>query len=433
MKEFFVSAKFQMKLPGNVSAVAGGVVIPSGVPLPTLQRRDLTKKYPHLKRRLLDPQLYLVELNASTSRKACANLASYPWFPLERHITYDSRKMTQAAWRQRMRREIHKIWLGKLPTRSAHIDDTIRLTLETQRALDVEALILPAPLTWDLHAQFDTELHWIERGLSIAARVAPDLPAYVTVALSDTAVRGTDPWSNRLLDVILDQITARGITHVYLVLEQANEEGYFCTHPNTVGGLLRLCNGLKYGGAQRVLVAFAGIAGLMSLAAGADAWTSGWYRGERRLKLADFADQEGRANPAFYSHAMAGEFHMEKDLDHAVMKGFLKRIEDRTEASAELIAALRAGKSSNSVAEWAYRSSNVAASIEHFLLACARETLEMARLPDRLLEGHVANWLEGAEKVAADLYSVGSFNPRTAVNHQANWRSAFEQYRIKKL
>lgn len=434
MKEFYVSAKYQMKLPAGIAGVAGGVIMPSGVALHTIERRDLAAKYPHLARRLLDPQLYLLGLNPATSRKACANLASYPWFPVGSRVPYDSAKhKTQAKWKEALRAKIHKTWTGTLPTADAEISDSIRTCLEVQRKLGVEAFILPAPLTSDINSTFDVELDWMERGLALARQIEPALPAYASIALSDTTVRGPDPWSNPLLATILDQVSARGVTQAYLVLEQANEEGYYCTHPNTVGALLRLCNGLKHGGVARLLLAFGGTAGLIGLAAGADAWTSGWYRGERRLKLADFEDQEGRANPAYYSHPMAGEFHLERDLDNAVRRGYLPRLRDQTKASTGLLTALASGQSSNVVPEWRHRQSNVAASIEHFLLACVRETQALAGSTQAQAEAATKAWLEGAANLAADLYSIGSFNSRTSVNHQAGWLKAFEAYEKNKL
>jgi hypothetical protein len=428
MKEFYVSAKWKMSIPPGLT-VAGGVILPSGVALHALERRDLTRQYPHLARRLLDPQLYLVGLNAATSRKACANLSSYPWFPLTKRVPYDSKKhKRQSAWAHAVQVTIHKHWLGILPVDEPEINDTIRLCLEVQKRLGVEAFILPAPLTSDINTPFDLELDWIEKGTAIASAMDRERPVYASIALSDTTLRGPDPWANPLLDVILDQVTARGVQHVYIVLEQANEYGYYCTHPHTVGALLRLCNGLKRAGVQRILVGYAGTAGLVALAAGADAWTSGWYRSERRLKLADFEDPTGRAIPAYYSHPLAGEFHLEEDLDNAVRRGFLPRITDETPASQGLLAALSRGVSSNAVPEWQYRQSNVAAAIEHFLLACVRETAKLAALSEDAARAATKTWLATADQIAASLYSIGSFHPRTSVNHQAGWLAAFERY-----
>jgi hypothetical protein len=382
MKEFFVSAKWRMDIPNTVNP-AGGVVMPSGITAHELERRKL-KNYQYLTRRLLDPQLYLIGLNAPTSRKACGNLSSYPWFPVKDRKTYDSQKhkkqSQKKAFRESVKADIHKTWVRDLPTDTTKVSDAIRHCLDFQKRFGVEAFILPAPLTIDINTPFEMELDWMERGIETAKAVDADRPAYASIALSDTTVRGPDPWANPLLDIVLDQVTARGVRNVYVVLEQANEDGYYCTHPHSVGALLRLCDGLKNGGVERIMVGYAGTAGLLTLAAGADAWTSGWWRSERRLKLADFEDPTGRAYPAYYSHALAGELHLESDLDNAVAKGFLPHLEDETSASRGLLTALRANKTCSVVQEWQYRMSNTPSSREHFLLACARETNALSAL-----------------------------------------------------
>jgi hypothetical protein len=310
VKDFFVAAKYRMKLPDGVGPVAGGLILPSGIARHTLERRDLVRKYPHLARRYLDPQLYLATLNPATCRKSCTNLATYGWFPGATLPAFDSSTHTQADWMEIAAQQITTTWTARIPTDENEIVDVIRHCVETQRSLGCAGIILPSPRTVDLNTTYAAELSWLDHGLDIAARIAPELPRFATVALSDTCLRTADPWTSNLIDLILDQITARAPEGVYLMIEQAHESGYFCTHPNTVGALLRLVDGFKHGGVDTVFVAFAGIAGLLGVIAGADAWATGWYRGERRLRLADFEQQEGRAMPAYYSHPFASEFHM---------------------------------------------------------------------------------------------------------------------------
>jgi hypothetical protein len=236
------------------------------------------------------------------------------------------------------------------------------------------------------------------------------------------------PVDNALIDAIVDQVTSRAPEGAYLVLEQANEDGYYCTHPNTIGAVLRIIHGLKLGGIGRVVVSFAGTGGLLALAVGADTWSTGWYRGERRLRLVDFEQQEGRAVPAYYSHNLAGEFHLESDLDRATRAGFLPRIADVTVASEGLIRALERGTSTSAVPDWQYRQSNVAASIEHFLTVMSRETGVLSALNNNACLDYAQTWLETADNLASALYSVGSFNSRTSLNHQRSWREAFAQF-----
>lgn len=427
-KEFFVSAKYQMSIPESVTGVGGGLILPSGVAHHTLSRRNLERKYPHLARRLLDPQLYLAGLNASRCRKACANLASYGWFGMNSLSSFDTSQQTQAQWRAQAQSSVAESWIGAPPTASTDIEETIRLSVDTQVAIGCEALLLPSPLTTNPATNYSAELQWLDSGLDIASRAAPNVARIVTVAISDTCLRGMRPGDNGLIDAIVDQVTSRAPEGAYLVLEEANEDGYYCTHPNTVGAVLRIIHGLKLGGIRRVVVSFAGTAGLLALAVGADTWSTGWYRGERRLRLVDFEQQEGRAVPAYYSHNLAGEFHLESDLDRATRAGFLSRIADVTVASEGLVRALERGASTSAVPDWQYRQSNVAASIEHFLIVMSRETGVLSALNDNACLDYAQRWLENADNLASALYSVGSFNSRTSLNHQRSWREAFAQF-----
>src|SRR5690348_1560155 len=315
------AARYQMAIPEGVTGIDGAIIFPAGVPAPTLLRRKqstLVKKYPHLARRLLDPQLYLAELNPSRCRASCVNLASYGWFGDSHVEAYDSKKMTQADWRTKSKAKIHSTWTSLAPSGQKAVHTSISVCVATQKALGCEALILPSPLTVDASTDYSAELGWLDEGLRVAAKLAPGIPRLTTIAVSDTCLRGIDPTSNSLLDLILDQVVARNTEGAYVVLEQANEHGYYCSHPNTIGSLLRLTQGLKGAGVNRVVVAFAGVAGLLATCVGADDWCTGWYRGERRLRLADHEDQTGRANPTFYSHGLASEFHLQLDLDRAV-------------------------------------------------------------------------------------------------------------------
>ncbi len=428
---FYAPARYKMAIPGNVQGISGGLIFPAGVPSPTLIRRgrkDLSKKYPYLTQRLLDPQLYLAELPAATCRKACVNLASYGWFLTEGIKPFDSSKQDQTEWRQEALGKIHRAWKGTIPTDKPRIRTAILKSVLFQQNIDCEAIILPSPLTAELSSDYTVELGWLDSGLEVAETIAPGMDRIASVALSDTSLRGLDPWKNDLLTVIIDQITARTPEGVYIVIEQSNEHGYYCTHPNTVGSLLRLIHQFREAGLKRIIVGPIGLAGLLATAVGADVWSAGWYRGERRVMLADFTDQMGMAVPTYYTHGLAGEIHLEGDLDRLVQRGFLKRLEDETQASNGLITALRARRSVGTVPEWRHGQSNVEAAREHFYTVAVRETAKLNGQPKTACLRYANEWLKGAEQLASDLYSVGGFNPRTELNHQAAWRQAFGQF-----
>ena len=324
--------------------------------------------------------------------------------------------------------KIGKAWLGTLPTKKKDIEAAVRNCLATQQQLGCEAFILPSPLTTNPTSPYATELEWLDAGLGMASRVAPDMPTLATVALSDTCLRGIDPYSNVLLDLILDQVASREPSGVYLVLEQANDTGYFINHRHVIGSLLRLADEFRRGGMTRVVVAYAGMAGLLTLAAGADTWTAEWYRGERRLRLPDFEDEVGRAVPAFYSHRLAGEIHVQSDLDTLVGAGKLQGISDITPASSGLIGALVAKRKVSAVPAWAHRAGNIAAAREHLLHVAVRETSNLAQLDEKGRRVAVSQWLTAASTLATSLYQYAPFNPRTSIDHQEAWLQAWNDH-----
>jgi hypothetical protein len=335
---------------------------------------------------------------------------------------YDSGAQKQSEWRDDAASRIASVWRG-LPATSAEITTAVRRCVEFQKAIGVEGVILPSPLTRDHSTDYSREVEWLETGLQQAHDLCPDLPAYASIALSDTCLRGFSPNSNTLIDLILDQVTARASDGAYIVLEQANESTYNITSANTVGAILRLVRGLKAGGLKRVIVSYVGTAGLLTLVAGADAWATGWYRGERRLRLSDIEQSEGRAMPAYYSHPAATEFHLAQDLTSVRDAGLLSTIADATSHSHALLVALNQGRTPADVGPWRPTQSNVTAARSHYATAMIRETRTIAALENDVLDYGRA-WLDGAVARAQQLYQLGDFNPRTELDHQRAWRDA---------
>lgn len=423
MTEFFAIAKWQMKV--DVPGVDGAIILPSGIPLPTLVRRDLDK-HEHMARLLLDPQLYLAGLDVAKAAKSCANLASYGWFD-GTTPAYDSAEQKQAEWRASAEDSVRESWTGRVATESEAIEDCVRTCIEVQRQLACEALILPSPL---LATSEDLTQHlaWLDAGLELAARVSPGAKRVATIAVSDTFVRGVDPWSSRFLDTLLDQVTARAPDGAYIVIEQASHDQMFESNQNVLGTLMRLVRDLRIGGVERVVVPLAGVAGLLAAAVGAEVWGTGWYRGERRVRLPDFEDTDDQktALPTYYSHPLAGEIHLKADLDTIVAAKQLELVADTTTASADLLRALRSGRFVAEVPEWAATRSNVGAAKSHFVHALVRETQALRGLNlDQRLDA-AKRWLDAAIVVAAKVASLGEFHQRTTLSHQRSWRAVLE-------
>jgi hypothetical protein len=427
-KRFYAPARHQMALPGDVPHVNGGIIFPAGIMADALVRRNLVKNYPHLSRRLLDPQLYLATLQAVNCRKACTNLWSYPWFNSPAATPYESAKQTQAERRKEVGADIHKLWAGQVPTEDNAIQSAVESCVSFQLNIGCEAIILPSPLTVEQGSNFSIETNWMDKGIAAAKAMAPHLPCYPTIALSDTSLRGIAPYDNDLLTVIVDQVTARSLPGAYIVIEQSNEAGYHCAHSNTTGALLRLTHELRGGGVKDVVIGPIGFAGLLALFAGATTWCAGWYRTERRIKLSDFDDRDGRSYHTFCSFPAATDIHLDTDMDRIVTLGYLARIADYTDASETLMRAMSAGMRSGSVPEWAYQPANVRAAREHFLRIATRETRRIGELkPDQMLNEGAA-WVANAEDLATQLYRQGRFNVRTELNHQPAWNAAYKLF-----
>lgn len=424
MTSFFASTRYAMKVVAE--HIDGALIFASGIPRHELERRKFVK-YPHMSRRLLDPQLYLTGLDIARAAKTCTILSSYGWFDGQAH-TYDSAKEKQADWRKLAPERVKQTWTGTLPTDAKGIEDRVRLCVEVQQRLGCEAFILPSPLVVTDDSQLTGLLSWLEAGLEIAGRAGPGVPRLATVALSDTVVRGVDPWSSAFLDTLLDQVSARGFEGVYIVIEQASHDHHFESNVNTLGTLVRLVRDFRRAGVERVVVPIAGVAGMLGVSFGAEAWSAGWYRGERRVRLPDFedSDEPRHALPTYYSHRLAGDIHLKTDLDNIVAAGLLEVVADETDASAGLLTALRAGQVVSVVPEWRPTRSNVAAAKEHFVRALVRETLAMKTLPVGQRVDAGKRWLDDAVLAATRVSAAGEFNPRTALGHQRAWRNVLE-------
>lgn len=125
MKHCYALARFQMKIPPGVEGVRGGLISPSGLAYHTLARRDLDTRYPHLRRRLLDPQMYLAGLNPTRCAQTCVNLSSYPWFGVEGLSQYDSGASSQSEWARLARQRVADLWRG-LPSDSAELERAVQ-------------------------------------------------------------------------------------------------------------------------------------------------------------------------------------------------------------------------------------------------------------------------------------------------------------------
>lgn len=425
---FFTPGGYKRSIPEGIPGIAGSIIIPSLKPLDMLQSKNLDE-VSYFDRRLLDPQMYLAELDPERCSNRCTKLATYQWFDvgeLDTQRTSGHRGMQK--WLQKSKRIIGEHWSGAIPTNEERTA-AIQLCLETQRSLGCEALILPAPLTSEPGSNLFTETSWLDEGLAIG-RGEYDLPLIATVAISDLCLRQIDPIDNPLLDSFLDQVTARQPDGVYLVLELATEQGYYCTSQNTVGSLLRLVDSFRQAGVPRVVINYWTTAGMIALAFGADTWCTGYYLSERKFSRTECEDKTtpAAAYPAFYSHPLAGEIHLKGDLDQIVDEGLLDLVADITPFSADLIRGLRKGFAVSDVPDWVHSRNNVTTAKGHFATVMARETAVIEARDEAGRLEYVEKWLSAATRLATKLIAIEDIAPRTELTHQRSWLRAFNRH-----
>jgi len=432
---FYANLGYNFALP-NKSGIelipSGSIILASSMPMHQLERRkDLELRYPHMRKRLFDPQLYLAGLDANQSAPACAKLASYPWFGINNLRKYSSGQQKQLQWKKEAEQTIPSLWLGTPPSEEKSVRAIVGECVDFQKRLNCQALILPSPLTTDPNTSYSQELLWLDAGLDYKRAHGIDLPAFATVALSDLCLYYTEPSQNHFLDMILDTVTARGVDGVYLVLEQSREqaETWHISNTRALWSLLHLTHIFTQEAKLRVAVNFLGQFGLACEAAGAEIWASDFYKSTYRLRLADKIGG-GRSFPSYWSFSAATSINLKTDFDRLGRAGVINQIADRTEASNGLLMATSSGHGSNSIPAWEYRQSNVAAAREHFLRSSLQAAQTLAGYQGQEKLDFISGWLEEAMKNVQAIDGVLGKSAATSTMHVRAWFDAFNNYRV---
>jgi|GEM_PF-1174710 len=427
---FYVNVGYKFALEPTIHP-AGSIILASALTMHTLDRRKFDGRYPHLANRLFDPQLYMAGLDPNKSRKACANLASYPWFGVSGLDAFDSDEQTQPEWRQDTEDSIHEVWPRAAVTDIAAIQDAVRQCVDFQVRLGCSSLILPSPLTIDPGTDYSPELAWLDSAIEYTRREQHvDIPIFATVGISDGCLRFLEPSRNPLLDLVLDSVSARPVDGVYIVLEQSQEapDTKHCGLSTPLISILHLAHLFAKDSGLRVGVNFLGPFGLACEAAGAEFWATGWYRSLYRCRLADQI-AGGRAFPVYWSFPAALDIHLESEFDQLARSGTLATMEDLTAASQGLLMAARARRSASTVPAWRYSMSNVASAQEHFLISAVNAENEIARRgPVERIEW-VSGWLQGAAVNASNVGRELGAGRKTKTGHVQAWADAFAMHR----
>ncbi len=399
----------------------------SGVDLESALRRERPSGLPN--EVYFDPQLYLLSLPYDTAPRTCRKLATYPWFPIETP-DFDSGEVSIRDWIENVGEAISERWPPVLPSDPNAINNVIRQSIDFQQQFGVSEIILPSPLTNFPESDLSVEMTWVDEGIRVASTI--DKPFLVTSAISDACLLHVDPSDNQLLQLAIDQFTAREeIPGVYLVIEHSRGESNRIVHARVAWALLEFCYYVGKSAGKKVLVNYTDTFGLACLAAGAKGFASGLSTKSKRLHFEDFVERGGGgAFPKFYAHSTICDYLPERDLERLRDLHLLRLIQnDRTPASSSLFDVLTSGGSVGSIPEWRESINNLSGSRDHFIQRVRTAVDEINGKSENEKREIILAWLQDAERTVN--YLNERFSDEALYDdgrHVRAWRSAFESF-----
>lgn len=431
---YFYNLRYELSLRSGCATVGvGSVIQASAMPLAQLERRYKSfKKFGHLQRRIFDPQLYLSRLDAHRAGGSAAKLATYPWFGVADVPEYNSDHQTLAEYKAETAPHLLTNWRQRPVDDLREVRQAAKSAIEFQMRLGCEIVILPVPMIDSLQDFFAHAAEWIDEGIEACKELRVNIPIYATVAISDTLLRGTTATREALVGTITGHISTRvELGGAYIVVEQSSEDSYCCQSYDTCEAILLLIDDIVRGAGKRVFINYAGSFGPVAIAAGAWAFASGYFRSQRRLKLADFDEVEGRAFPRYFSLPLMGDVSPDAELDQLAAAGRFKLVRTATEAAHPLNTTLDSGGRTEEVPTWAYSQSNLSGAIPHYSEVMNGFALHLDNQTSSERAEFVHKVLRRSVDIAAMLRSESPRLRKADLTHQQVWLNALEWWRSK--
>lgn len=423
---FYFNVRFKFKAPVVEPSISGSIIAASAISPVDLQKRGFAK-YSHLKKRFLDPQLYMSSIDPALDSDTVAKLSAYPWFHGRGIPKYDSGEYAnRKEWKKKHEPKLVSKWTRTVTTDLEGVRNAARAAVEFQQRIGCEGIILAAPLTTMVDQSLQSEVAWLDAGLEACADLNVKGPLYATIALSEDILQ-VPALKNQIIHSLSNQVSARSeLAGAYIILEQFNPGNYFWTSKDALMSLMVLVDDLHRGASKKVIVNYLGTFGLVAAAAGAQIWSSGYYLSQRRFSRQGVM---GIARPRYHSLALAGDIGLKDDLARIHDAGLAKVLMTPSHADAVLRVALTRGKTPADVPEWRYSPNNCSAAQAHYLevVSEAASKLEVMNPPDR--REWVQKWLDGAVASARTLKEKNLNGPGTETDHQKVWQDVYKEWR----
>lgn len=425
---YFFNARLKFKIPDTHVPVPGSVIAASAIAPVDLEKRAKDKKpYAHVKRKFLDPQLYMATVDPALDDKTVARLAAYPWFHGSSVPKYSSGEHgTRKKWKAANKPSLVGQWTRTVPTDPSEIQKAARAAVEFQMKIGCEVVLLAVPLTTIADQTLEPELAWLDAGIAACKELKIETPIFATVALSEPLLH-VPALKNPIIHLFSNHIASRSeIAGAYIVLEQTDASEYFWNSKDPLMALAVLIDDLHRGANKRVAVNYVGTFGLVARAIGAEIWSSGYFLNQRRFSL---KGKMGIAHPRYHSLALAGDIGLKTDIAAIRDAGLVDKVMTGTNADAGLRTALKAGKTPGDVPEWKYAPNNCTAAQKHYLEIAAGYGASLDALSQKDRVAWVDSWLNTAAELAGELEKMRLVTPSSEIRHQKVWRDVFQDWR----
>ncbi len=366
----------------------------------TAMNRDIQEDNNRI--RLFDPSISFWNLEYRTANRACNNIASYDYVPID-FPPYN--RETHGKVKDWLKNKVGLQIKPKWPPR-AETDQDIEVCLskcfEFQENFEVSHLIIPTPHICSPSDDLSTFIKWIDIGLGLvqSSRTQPLL----SVSISDLC-------EIEQLEMILAHLKSRdALKGIYLSLENSKSDKIGPENINIAKFFLDVSFLLGHRENLEIFINHTDIFGYACLAVGATAFASGYERKTKILKHALYEDKKGGggAYPKFFSYKTGKTYRVKNDLNKIRDSKLLHIFEeDITSESEPLLMALNSGQEAEDVPTWRESPNNVGSARSHLIERLVNATNALNSITDFNEKNlFVLEWLQNAEMINTHLENV---------------------------
>lgn len=375
--------------------------------------------------RLFDPSICFWNLDYRDASRACNNIASYNYVPIDFPPYNKEEHGNVKDWLDnKVGLQAKQNWPPKTET-DQDIEVCLTKCFEFQEEFEVSHIIIPTPHICSPSDDLSTFVKWLDIGLSMVQNSSKQ--TLLSVSVSDLC-------EIEQFEMILAHLKSRdNLKGIYLSLENSRSDKIGPEGINIAKFLLDVSYLLGHRENLDVFINHADIFGYACLAIGATAFASGYESKTKRLKHALYDDNKGggRAFPRFFSYKTGRSYRVKNDLNKIRDSRLLHIFEeDITSESEPLLMALNSGKEADDVPTWRESPNNITSARRHLVERLVSASDFLNSIDDFTEKNAFAlEWLQNAEMINTHLENVFHDDPlKDEGGNIKEWRVIFQEH-----